>query len=1138
MTRGKAVVVVLAAVGMWLAAAGVSAAAETASVLLEKGIYTEETLGDPSAAIPIYKQVVAEAQADRQVVAQATFHLAVCHKKLKQDALARELLRQLVQQYADQEALVAKAMPLLEELAEFDPATLMPPDTLFYLELGSPGAQLEKVLKMLEGTPFANPLAVVTERQRVVVAEGAGVSQPAATVPSPSPGDMSAVPMPRDPGQQFLHALFNPSMMKEFKKIRGAAMGVSKIGEDGPEAGVAVLRPGESDALRGILQALLVSQGQPSPPIDGMQVVRFKDDAACAFDDEVFIIAAPPAQLDWSVRQYKGANQPSLAGDASFAALAPASSRRQDAVTAWASPGRLLEAIRPMLNQADLGDVMIIYALADIPNMKGAVGRLRLLDNGLTLEASAAYDPSHQSLIYDLIRTPPMSGTAFAAVPQQAAVLAGVALLPPGEGTEPNAPGNEPRAELVRHITGLDLGRELFSNIEEMVVFLDSPGEGLAAGSSSKEPEAILMRSVGLVIVSRDPGQTRAVLDRLLGLPGTLEGQTTPRLGQNRTAYPLVSEGEMKMGAYIGQEGHTTVLALDPKVRDQALEALRSGRNARSGGALAKALAESQGASKLAVVSVGGIFSLLDVVYPTPPTQPTTAPAAPSLWAQLAAACANTTARLETVEKDDMFTVRLTVSDLPPMKDVFPLAMQLQGAFGGRGVSVGTTGSQPPPQDRNKLLRRAAMDFVAALQKNDQAAISALVVPNSPIMGKAKNLTDTSGLTTFQFEEMRRMGDVGWVVVCVNPDNSKGTAMLIYLHKQPPGGPTTWLVTDADAMSLGEAMEKIRELAPNVVPVTRQSLSAGVAAGGDAQAQAVLAQLEAAGASEEVKAQAMAGLLAARAKVEAAQSAAAAAENVSPKLLHPISSQFIKALGQRDQAEIKALILPGSAAEKQIGEILSKADFATFTVREVRRNGDMGMAVVMDDPAPGKAPAGTLVIQLRMVEENVWRVIDLNYVALDQGWRTGVQPAPQPSTQPASAKPADVRITVAAASGMYDVHAKDAGLREILVHLSGASHRDMVASKEVTGPVSVDMSGMPLAEALKAILGSRGFVFREKNNVIEIYTARQLEEVLKSERTGSKVTVVAEPLVLPSVQTTTQPAPAPGAKPGPDSEAW
>src|SRR5471032_1901276 len=74
-------------------------AAESPSVLLQKGIYAEETEGNVDAAIKIYEQIAAEAATSRAVVAQAQYRLAVCYQKKGNKEQAIRLLEELVQQF-------------------------------------------------------------------------------------------------------------------------------------------------------------------------------------------------------------------------------------------------------------------------------------------------------------------------------------------------------------------------------------------------------------------------------------------------------------------------------------------------------------------------------------------------------------------------------------------------------------------------------------------------------------------------------------------------------------------------------------------------------------------------------------------------------------------------------------------------------------------------------------------------------------------------------------------------------------------------------------------------------------------------------------------------------------------------------
>src|SRR5580765_4739776 len=90
------------------------------SELLEKGIYTEETKGELSAALDIYRQVLKEAGSDRALAAQAQLRLGLCELKLGNKPQAIFELEQLKDQFPDKDKLLAiidEHMPsLLDEI--------------------------------------------------------------------------------------------------------------------------------------------------------------------------------------------------------------------------------------------------------------------------------------------------------------------------------------------------------------------------------------------------------------------------------------------------------------------------------------------------------------------------------------------------------------------------------------------------------------------------------------------------------------------------------------------------------------------------------------------------------------------------------------------------------------------------------------------------------------------------------------------------------------------------------------------------------------------------------------------------------------------------------------------------------------
>ena len=100
------IVAVVAVVAAYSAAAR---AADAPSTLLEKAIYTEETVGDLAAAAKLYQQAVEEANKTEAVAAKAQYRLGLCLLKQgkKQEGIAA--LEKVAQQFPEQKQLVAAA---------------------------------------------------------------------------------------------------------------------------------------------------------------------------------------------------------------------------------------------------------------------------------------------------------------------------------------------------------------------------------------------------------------------------------------------------------------------------------------------------------------------------------------------------------------------------------------------------------------------------------------------------------------------------------------------------------------------------------------------------------------------------------------------------------------------------------------------------------------------------------------------------------------------------------------------------------------------------------------------------------------------------------------------------------------------
>lgn len=123
--------------------------------LLEKAIYTEETVGDLAAAIDLYSRIAEADEANHRHAAQAQFRLAMCHVKRGDDGAARLALERLIRDFPEQEALVAQARTNLAAVQpdiELDPVPWVDGEFLAYQMSLATGKVLGSLFLMAEST--------------------------------------------------------------------------------------------------------------------------------------------------------------------------------------------------------------------------------------------------------------------------------------------------------------------------------------------------------------------------------------------------------------------------------------------------------------------------------------------------------------------------------------------------------------------------------------------------------------------------------------------------------------------------------------------------------------------------------------------------------------------------------------------------------------------------------------------------------------------------------------------------------------------------------------------------------------------------------------------------------------------------
>jgi hypothetical protein len=85
---------------------------QDSSLLLEKAIYAEETLGKLTEAIALYRKIMNTADMNRDLAAMAVYRLGMCYRKLGSETDALLTLSALARQYPEQTDLIAKGLLL------------------------------------------------------------------------------------------------------------------------------------------------------------------------------------------------------------------------------------------------------------------------------------------------------------------------------------------------------------------------------------------------------------------------------------------------------------------------------------------------------------------------------------------------------------------------------------------------------------------------------------------------------------------------------------------------------------------------------------------------------------------------------------------------------------------------------------------------------------------------------------------------------------------------------------------------------------------------------------------------------------------------------------------------------------------
>jgi hypothetical protein len=575
-----------------------------------------------------------------------------------------------------------------QPVSQVDPAAIFPPDTIVYAEIASPGEQLERLLKLLADGGIADPMQMLMQKMQPTSQPATGAAQP-------------AMPMP-------LAMILNPSLINEIKKIEGMASGLTGFDvEQRPNYRstepkfLAVVCPGQSDAIRGIAQMLLAMATKTSEMHGSAMVYKLGDGPErrtpyAAVVPRAILVGMPKKMVTDALDRLDKPGSESLATQSRFKDLA-GPNRRDAALTVYTDVDALIRAVSNTMTQRDRNDFAKVQQLLGLDALDRACLRYSLTSDGVASELSASLKSGQTCAMFDLIRTPPADRSLLTFVPADALGFLTLAIGDGGERYDrvlslikmassldkpakaTTRPAVEEGVEKAEKELGVSIRNDLVANVEGIALAMLPPDAaklsavGGKAGAAEEAMKMAMASNVLLVVKVKDPQQFDQTLAKLMNAVARKLAE-----GDDARAVPAeepVDGGVLRVYAVPGCPVVPVVARLDrtyafavDKATVQAALAAHAGTkpNVATGGPCQKALASIPAkASKIVAFRPDLIAALvlrvrIGVGHQDSHGGAATRPAFPPLPAMQPIT-------LYTVEDEQGMTVRGDIHDVPKM---------------------------------------------------------------------------------------------------------------------------------------------------------------------------------------------------------------------------------------------------------------------------------------------------------------------------------------------------------------------------------------------------------------------------------------------------------------------------------------
>lgn len=504
------------------------------AALSTAAVLTGAALAAPQSADVFYRAYYLENEVGDLQGALELYRSAAADRSLSADARARA---------AEHAAACA------EELAAGDLARLVPEDTILYLELNEPGGQLGKLLEqlgLLQGGEGAGSIGI------------------------------------------------SPHLLEGTLGLRGAAVAVTRVDPTGGmPGGIAILHPGDMQAVRGIIETALPAGGQSSEAIGGHPTYLVEGMVHVTMTDRLVLASTERGLIADTLERVENGGKDSLADHPDLGETMAL--RGDDLAFFCLNAEPVIPLAQTMLGVLDRQDPQAAMAmrLLDIESFEAVAGRLGVGDDGLSVDMSLQLADGHRNLAFNLLRMPHVGEDTFNLVPSGAAFFMASSLNSALQGSA-GVTDSEGRPV----VTVMDIGREVFGNLRDVAVF------GLP--SLSEGPGGQPMPDVALAMRVNDAERSRAIWELVLGVAkgATGGGSTSPR--HEKVAGAKVHHYEVE-GVDLFLYAHEDHVVLSPSIRaiEGAVRASK-GENVANDPAFAELVAQaSKDHTSVLGVSIG-----------------------------------------------------------------------------------------------------------------------------------------------------------------------------------------------------------------------------------------------------------------------------------------------------------------------------------------------------------------------------------------------------------------------------------------------------------------------------------------------------------------------------------------------------